>query len=233
MRMNAKIVSLLSAGLFLTACENTYYGGPDVGSSYRMPNTPGKGTFNVLVNGKRSVSFEATDLDILTERACASCDDGAPKEAALMKSNRELEIKVGDLTPNIRIDDIEVYCEGNNSSILVVDYTFVVTHAGGNNSGSPVIDVPVFLTSMDIPSQEVYANSNAMIKIDLNRPFEEQYARVRFDISDLKARNLTGWSFISGIMKSEMNRKFESEVARSRELKVAEAGEREINKFQK
>jgi|GEM_PF-6218632 len=229
MRMNAKLLSLFTAGLFLTACETPLPPSSNAGSTYVMPNTPGKGTYNVLLGGKKGVSFEATDLDILSENTNWCCDDGRPKEAAILRSSRELEIKVGDLTPNIRLDDIEVSCVWDNDGVLIVDYTFIVAHAGGVSRSLPVVEVPVFLTAMDIPSGEVYSNMNAMIKVDLNRPFDEQSARVRFDANDLKARNLSGWSFVTGLMKSEMNRKFEQGLARERELKIAETGSKEVN----
>ncbi len=223
--MRFKVLSLMAAGLLLSACETQKPTPPMAGSTFDMPNSGvGKGNYQVMEGGKKKMFYESTDLDIVSEDA-ACCDEGQPKEVAILRTNKELEIKVGDHTPNIMLEDIEVRCcNSDNASKLEVMLQVKVAHGAGANANMPMVDVPFFFTAMDPSTGEVYSNGHAMVKVDLNKPFESQYARAWFDVSDLKARNLAGWSMVTGIMKSHANRMFENEIAREKEHKVAEAG---------
>lgn len=227
-----KFCLLLGSGYLVTACETAQKPTPpDIGSTYNMPNqTSGQGTFVVLEGGKRKVLFEPTDLDIISEDACTCCSaEGFPKEGAILRTNRSVEFRVGNLTPSVTMEDIELGCCSDNPAILEVVFKMKVAHSAGDNANLPIIEVPVFLTATNLPTQEVYLHRDAMLKVNLNQNLEIQKFRVRFDASDLKARGLKGWSFVTGIMKSEMNRTFEAQVGREAEHNIAEAAGRQIN----
>ncbi|MBX9977029.1 MAG: hypothetical protein K2X98_02115 [Alphaproteobacteria bacterium] len=227
-----KLLSILTAGLLMTGCA-TEQSPPssNLGSTYTLPAAAGgKGVYSVMENGKKKMMYESTDLDILSEDVWACCcEDFMPKEGAIVKTNRELEIRVGDYSPNIIIDDVDVSCT-NDSSRVEVMFKIKVAHSAGPNANLPMVEVPLFLSAVDIPTQEVYSKANAIARIDLNKPFEIQKVRAFFDISDIKARGLKGWSLLLGIMKSDLNRKFEAEVAKEKEHNIAEAAGRDINK---
>ncbi len=231
--MTTKLLSLLTAGLLMTACA-TEQSPPssNLGSTYTLPaSAGGKGVYSVMENGKKKMMFESTDLDILSEDVWACCcADFMPKEGAIVKTNRELEIRVGDYSPNIIIDDVDVSCESSDSSRVEVIFKIKVAHSAGANANLPMVEVPLFFSAVDIPTQEVYSHGHAMAKIDLNKPFEIQKVRAFFDFSDLKARGLKGWSLLLGIMKSDLNRKFEAEIAKEKEHTIAEAAGADINK---
>lgn len=223
--MRLKILSLVAAGLLLSACETQKPTPPPMaGSTFNMPSSgAGKGSYQVMMDGKKKMFYESTDLDIISETA-ACCDKGQPKEVAILRTNRELEISVAGHTPNIMLEDIDVRCcDSSNASKLEVELRVKVLHGAGQNMNLPMVDVPFFFTAMDPATGEVYSHGHAMVKVDLNKPFESQRAIAWFDVSDLKARNLRGWSMITGIMKSYQNRKFEAEVAREKQHKIAEA----------
>lgn len=228
--MRFKVLSLVAAGLLLSACETEKPTPPMAGSTFEMPNaSSGKANYKVLMDGKKKemMKYESTDVDVISETS-GCCPDGEPKETALLRTNRELEVKVGDHTPNIMIDDVDISCCGKEN-MVEVNIAMKVAHGAGENAGMPIVEVPVFFTAMDLGSGEVYSNGHAMVKVDLNKAFERQYVRAWFDVSDLKARGLKGWSLVMGISKSEMNRKFEAEVAKAMEHKIAQAGGHDMN----
>lgn len=232
MRMTVKLLSLFTAGLLVTACEMEQRPTPsDVGSTYTMPSAAlekgKKGVYKVLENGRKGIDFDSTDLDIISEERWGCCrDDLSPKEAAIVKTNRELEIRLGDYTPNVSIEEIDLASSVNNPGLLEVTFYLKVVHSAGSNANLPFVEVPLFFTCTDIPSQKVFKKGSALVRVDMNKPFELQKVRAFFDVNDLRARGLRGWSLLTGIMKSEMNRKFEAEVAKEKEQKIAEAGGR-------
>ncbi len=232
MRTTLKLVTFISAGFLMTACQPEKPTPPDMGSTYTMPNaTSGKGVYQVIMDGKKKrMMYAPTSLDILSEDSWGCCCDAdTPKEAAIVRTNRSLELRVGDLTPRISIEDVSVSCSSDNPAMIEVVFDLKAEHSGGSN-GLPIVEVPLFFSSADIPSNEVFSHGHAMAKVDLNKPYEIQRVRAFFDTSDLKARGLTGWSLLVGIMKSEQNRKFEAEVAREDEQHIAEAAGPDINK---
>ncbi len=232
MHRATKSLTFLAAAFLMTACQPEQKPTPsNLGSTYTMPSgVGGKGVYQVMVNGKKKMLFESTDMDLISEDAWGCCcAENAPKEAAILRTNRELEIRVGDYSPNIMIEDIEVGCDSNNPARLEVMFYVKVAHSAGANANLPMVEVPLFFSAVDVPTQEVYSNGSAMARIDMNKPFEVQKVRAWFDTSDLKARGLSGWSLIVGIMKSEMNRKFEAQVAKEKEHLIAEAGGRDLN----
>ena len=228
MKNTVKALSLLTAGLLMTACQHHQEPVGNLGSTYGMPNaTEGKGIYNVIVDGKkREKYFDTTDLDILSERVC--CPDMV-KEVAIVRTNRELEIRVGDYTPNILIEDVDFnYYDEENQRISVV-FDLKVLHSAPPAMALPMVEVPLFFSAVNIPTQEVYKHGTAMAKIDMNRPFETQKVRAWFDVRDLAARGLKGWSLLTGIVKSKANRDFMNQVEDSINQRYAEAGGRDIN----
>lgn len=228
MQTTVKIVSLLTAGLLMTACHQHQEPTGNLGSTYEMPNaTEGKGVYNVIVDGnKREKFFDRTDLDILSERVC--CPE-IVKEVAIVRTNRELEIRVGDYTPNIVIEDIDMDYYDETTHRLGVTFDLKVLHSAAPTTALPMVEVPIFFSAVDIPSQEIYKHGTAMVRVDMNRPFETQKVRVWFNVSDLAARNLKGWSLLTGIVKSKANRDFMNNIENGINQRFAEAGGRDIN----
>lgn len=228
MQTTAKIVSLLTAGLLMTACHHHKEPTADLGSTYDMPNADsGRGVYNVIVDGKkRTKYFDSTDLDILSERVC--CPDYV-KEVAIVRTNRELEIRVGDYSPNIVLEDVNLVSYDDQTNRACIEVDLKVMHSATAETALPTVEVPLFFAASHIPTQEIYKHGTAMARVDLNRPFETQRIRVGFDASDLAARNLKGWSLLTGIVKSKANRDFMNTVEDNVNQHFANAGGYDIN----
>ncbi len=190
--MNRKSLSALFAIILLSGCNyNDYKGVDEPREQHCPPGSPWRGsTYSVAFMQRTIPDVMITDGSGMT----------------------------GKYTPAVRVRDIACACANDNPNIIVFTVKASISHGAKGVIPPQTLAVPFFVQANDRNGDNVFERKMFDLKFDLSKQApEEQTFVITYDVTSLKQRNISNFTFWSGLYYTscDLSREYND---RSREI---------------